>query len=382
MLKDGVPVGVIAVGWPEPGRTPQRQIELLQTFAAQAAIAIENVRLLHETRQALEQQTAIAEVLETISSSVADSAPVFEKVLDGCERLFGTDQLSIFVVDNDDKVRTAAWRGSIAAAVDNSEARPLDDSVTGEVIRERRIRHVPDTGAVPEPPERFRGLIKRLGNMSLAYAPMLSEGRGIGSICVMRQPPRPFSEAELALLKTFCDQAAIAIQNTRLFNETQEALERQTATSEVLRVISSSVTDTQPVFDVIAERSARLTRSRDRVGVPLRRRMDRHRRHLRCERAGPRRNAQALSDASGRRIGRGASGARGCGGQRRRRAQRLRRGIRDQEPCPTGRLPRRAERADAARARGRRRDLGDTSASRACSPTRRSCCCRPSRARP
>ena len=101
-------------------------------------------------------------------------------------------------------------------------------------------------------PPAVRAMVELYGNFSIAWAPMLWEDRGVGSIAVMRQPPKPFSDKELALLKTFADQAVIAIQNARLFNETKEALERQTATAEVLRVISESPTDVQPVFDAIA----------------------------------------------------------------------------------------------------------------------------------
>ena len=239
--------------------SPDKDIALLQTFADQAVIAIQNARLFNETQEALEQQTATAEVLQVISSSVADTAPVFEKILDSCERLFGTDQLNLFVVGDDDIVRSAARRGSIVEYTTHTDGLPLDKSLTGYVLHKRRTLHVPNVAAVADLPPHLKELIDRAGDLSAVYVPLLWEQRGIGSLCVMRQPPRPFTDKEQALLKTFADQAVIAIQNARLFNETKEALERQTATAEVLQVISQSPTDVQPVLDAIAERASRLT---------------------------------------------------------------------------------------------------------------------------
>jgi len=253
MLRDQQIVGAITVNRAETGLYADKEVALLQTFARQAVVAIENVRLFNETKEALEQQTATSEVLQVISSSVADSAPVFEKIVDSCERLFATDQISIYVVGDDTLVHTAAWRGSIAAAMDHADLKPLERSVTGRVLQARRVHHVPDASVMLADREQNDQLMKRFGNFSCVYAPMLWEDRGIGSICVMRQPPRPFSDKEISLLKTFADQAVIAIQNARLFNETQEALQQQKASAEVLAVISSSVADTQPVFDKILD---------------------------------------------------------------------------------------------------------------------------------
>ncbi len=254
LLKDGHAVGAIVVAWPDPGQTPQRQIDLLKTFAGQAVIAIENVRLISETKEALEQQTATAEVLQVIGSSVADTAPVFDKILDSCQHLFATDQLGIFLAADDGQVHVGAWRGSALEAIASTFPKPLEQTMTAQVIRERRTLHIPDTSALPaDAPAAVRGVIALSGHAAVAWAPMLWENRGVGSICVLRQPPKAFTDKELALLKTFGDQAVIAIQNARMFNETQEALEQQKAAAEILSVISSSVADTKPVFDKILE---------------------------------------------------------------------------------------------------------------------------------
>ena len=134
--------------------------------------------------------------------------------------------------------------------------RPVADTPQGAAIRERRVIHIPDALNASQTTDAQRELARTLGNFSLLIAPMLWEGRGIGALVVSRVPPAPFSDKEIELLKTFADQAVIAIQNARLFNETKEALERQTATSEVLQVISASPTDVQPVLDVVAKRAA------------------------------------------------------------------------------------------------------------------------------
>ena len=232
-------------------------MDLLKTFADQAVIAIENVRLFNETKEALEQQTATADVLQVIGRSVSDAAPVFDKILDSCQHLFATEQLGIFLAGDDGQVRMGAWRGSALDAIARTFPKPLDETMTGRIIRERRTLHLPDAAAMPDAPLAVRSVVDLIGNFSVAWAPMLWEDRGVGSIAVLRQPPKPFTDKELALLKTFADQAVIAIQNARMFNETQEALERQTATAEVLRVISESPTDVQPVLDAVAERAAR-----------------------------------------------------------------------------------------------------------------------------
>jgi GAF domain-containing protein/CheY-like chemotaxis protein/tetratricopeptide (TPR) repeat protein len=261
LMRDQQVIGAITVNRAETGLYDAKEVALLQTFARQAVVAVENVRLFNETREALEQQTATSEVLRVISSSVADTAPVFEKILDSCQHLFATEQLGIFLASDDGQVDLGAWRGSSLENVARTFPKPIEETITGRVIRERQTFHIPDTAQMIDPPAAVRSVIDLDGHATIAWAPMLWEDRGVGSICAMRQPPRPFTDKDLALLKTFGDQAVIAIQNARLFNETKEALERQTATSEILRVISESPTDVQPVLDAVAERAGILCRA-------------------------------------------------------------------------------------------------------------------------
>jgi len=224
LLREGQTIGAIIVAWPDPGETPTRQAELLKTFADQAVIAIENVRLLSETTEALEQQTATAEVLQVISSSVADTAPVFDKILDSCERLFAASGLGIYLVDDEGMLRKAGFRSAREKperALAGTFPRPLEGTATEVAIRERRVVHYGDVLAEPDVPAPLVRIARAAGSFSIAFAPMLWEGRGVGAIQVSRDPPQPFSDKELALLKTFADQAVIAIQNARLFNEIQ-----------------------------------------------------------------------------------------------------------------------------------------------------------------
>ena len=254
---------MIVVGWAAPGPVAKVHETLLKTFADQAVIAIENARLFHETKEALEQQTASADVLRAISGSVSDAAPVFEQILDSCQRLLAAEQVAVMLVRDDGRLQPAAWRGSAFERVARDlGSSPLDQSFTGRALRERRAIQVTQKEAIESEYPGVSEVAASVGDYTAIYSPMFWEGRGIGSIAVFRQPPRPFSEKEEALLRTFSDQAVIAIQNARLFNETKEALERQTATAEVLQVISESPTDVQPVLDVIAERAAVLTGAR------------------------------------------------------------------------------------------------------------------------
>ncbi|MEJ7668436.1 MAG: GAF domain-containing protein [Casimicrobiaceae bacterium] len=260
MLKDGAPVGAIVVAWPDPGKTPQRQADLLKTFADQAVIAIENVRLINETKEALDQQTATAEILRVISGSITDTQPVFDAIVHSCQRLFGGRAVSL-ALPRETMLESVAFASD---GTDKGEGGflkpwPLDrGSGAGTCILESRVIAVADTVEGAKSFSRMRDLALALGYHSALFVPLLRDGKAIGCIAIFRPVTGEFNEKETSLAQTFADQAVIAIENVRLFNETKEALEQQTAISEILRVISSSPTDVQPVLDAIAERAARL----------------------------------------------------------------------------------------------------------------------------
>jgi signal transduction histidine kinase len=262
LLRQGEPIGVIALSNNVEGVSfTQGQIELATTFADQAVIAIENARLFNETKEALEQQTATANILGVISRSVADTQPVFEAILESCERLFDGLHVGITLAGEDGLVRLAAQHGDAANREQFERSFPVPlsaESGSGLAILERRVVHYPDVQQGADVPHYVKRSSDAAATRSVIIAPLLWEGRGIGTIFVGRRAAGPFSEKDIALLKTFADQAVIAIQNARLFNETREALEQQTATAEVLQVISSSVADANPVFDKILDSCERL----------------------------------------------------------------------------------------------------------------------------
>src|SRR5450755_1280634 len=259
LLREGEPIGVIALSNSFEGAsfTPG-QIELVTTFADQAVIAIENARLFNETKEALERQTATADVLQVISGSMADAQPVFVEILKSCKRLFSGAEMGITLVGDDGMLRLGAHLGTAQAAVASQYPRPVDAVAVRLGMDGHEVVHMVDVLAEPELPAAMKHIAEQIGNYSIILAPLLWEGRNVGSIHVVRQPPSPFTDKEIDLLKIFADQAVIAIQNARLFNETKEALEQQTATAEVLQVISSSVADTQPVFAKILDSCERL----------------------------------------------------------------------------------------------------------------------------
>jgi signal transduction histidine kinase len=223
LFREGRPFGTILLRRREVRPFSDREIALLQTFGDQAAIALENVRLFNETREALEQQRASGEVLAAISSSIADTTPVFDRILDRCERLFVGRLVQINLVGDDGQVHLAAYHGPFKGKIEPIFPFPLDqDSATGQAILNRAARHFPDVDGAADVPSRAKQGWKVMGVKSAIVAPMLWEGRGIGSILVGRDYVGPFSEKEVALLKTFADQAVIAIQNARLFREIQE----------------------------------------------------------------------------------------------------------------------------------------------------------------
>ena len=258
LLREGIAIGAVHIRRREVRAFSDRQIKLLETFADQAVIAIENVRLFNELKESLEQQTATSEILGVIASSPTDIQPVLDVVAENAARLCDATDAAIIRVDGD-SLKTVANYGSLSAASDP----PFDRvSIPARAIIDRQTIHIHDLAAVPEDELRAH-FARSLGVRTVLATPLLREGVSIGSILIRRTEVRPFSEKQVALLKNFADQAVIAIENVRLFQELKESLEQQTATSEILGVIASSPTELQPVLDTIAESAARVCGSDD-----------------------------------------------------------------------------------------------------------------------
>jgi GAF domain-containing protein len=265
LLRADRAVGVILIRRTEVCPFTERQIDLLKTFADQAVIAIENTRLLNELRESLQQQTATADVLKVISRSAFDLPSVLDTLVQSAARLCEAGSVGIMRPQGPN-YHFAASHGFSATFVDHISkvtVTPGRGSLAGRVLSEGRAIHVHDILADPE--YELREAQRIAGYRTMLGVPLLREGTPIGIMVLTRNSVRPFTEKEIALVGSFADQAVIAIENTRLFEEVQaktaqlgQSLEYQTATSEVLDVISRSPTDVQPVFDAIAQSAARL----------------------------------------------------------------------------------------------------------------------------
>ena len=261
MIRNGDIVGVINLYRQEVRPFADEQIALLENFANQALIAIENARLFNETKEALERQTATADILKVIASSPDDVQPVFEAIAERANRLVGGHATSVVRIVGD--VLELAAHTHLSDEVDATLRAAFPIPITGLPQYEMMLRgEVAEIGDIEAEANvdysRLRNIARAAGFRGRLMVPLKTDTGTIGAIAVTRVEPGAFAHHHIQLLKTFADQAVIAIQNVRLFNETKEALARQTATADVLKVIASSPSNLQPVFDAIAERSKEL----------------------------------------------------------------------------------------------------------------------------
>jgi GAF domain-containing protein len=264
MFKDKDIVGAIAIYRQEVRPFTDKQIDLVKNFAAQAVIAIENARLLNELRESLQQQTAAADVLKVISSSGGELQPVFDTLLENATRLCAAKFGSLYLCEGD-AFRTTAMHNPPPAFAEARRREPLIRPFPGSVFRRvaesKRAVHVPDMTLEQGYVERQPLIVTTVelgGFLALLSVPMLKDGNLIGVITIYRQQVGPFSDKQIELVQNFAAQAVIAIENARLLNELRESLQQQTATTDVLKVISSSPGDLNPVFEAILENATRI----------------------------------------------------------------------------------------------------------------------------
>ena len=271
LMREGVAIGAIALRRREIQLFTDKQIALVQNFASQAVIAIENTRLLNELHQrtddlseALERQTATSEVLKVVSSSPGELGPVFQAMLQTavriCEAKFGTLYLR-----EGDAFRTVSMHNAPPAFIEQRErdplVRPRPDVPLGQVASTKQVVHVADSRELQAYIDRDPFVLSATdlgGYRTIVCVPMLKEKELVGAISIYRSDVRLFSNKQIELVQNFAAQAVIAIENTRLLNELRESLEQQTATADVLRVISSSPGELGPVFQTMLENAARV----------------------------------------------------------------------------------------------------------------------------
>ena len=272
LLRDGIAVGAISVGKAEPTPFSDRQIQLLNTFADQALIAIDNVRLFEaeqqrtrELSESLEQQTATSEVLKVISSSPGELNPVFNAMLENAIRICDASYGAMWLRDGNE-FRNAAFHGALSPAYTEQWQRGMafDPSPHGPLTRISKSRKPLQVADMREDRAYREGhplavaSVDVAGIRTLVAVPMLKDDELMGAIAIYRKEVRLFTDKQIELVKNFAAQAVIAIENTRLLNELRESLQQQTATADVLKVISSSRGELDPVFEAMLENATKL----------------------------------------------------------------------------------------------------------------------------